>query len=264
MRTQAGALRLYAQHYAQTLRAKDLQSATAIRDYLLQHLRDAATGAFHGSQDADRVQGEKSQAYFALGDAERRAAGVPRIDPHLYAQENGLAIEALVAYYQATRDADTLCAAVGAARWALQARATGDGRFQHGEAADGGRYLGDTLQMGRAALALHRVTRDVEWLDVAHRAGEAMALHFAAEGGGYLTATAQDAAVPPPRVVEENTAAARFYAALAQATGETAFVSDGLHALRWLALDEVAFGTLSEPGILLAADALQAAAAPAP
>ncbi len=257
MRTQAGALRLYAMAYAQTRRPQDLGSANAIRDYLLQQLRDAGTGAFHGTQDADVVQGEKSQAYFKLGDAARRRIGVPRIDPHLYAQENGLVIEALVAHYQATRDADTLCAATVAAAWVVRNRALPDGRFAH--ESDAGLYLGDTLYMARAALALHRVTRDAGWLQVAERAASAMAMHFTSAGGGYLTAVAEGAALPPPRVAEENINAARFYAALASATGKAEYLADGRHALRWLALPEVAEATLTEPGILLAADEVAAA-----
>lgn len=257
MRTQAGALRLYAAAYAQTRNATDLKSANAIRDYLLHFLRDAETGAFHGTQDADVVQGEKAEDYFKLGDKARRKLGLPRIDPNLYAQENGLAIEALVAHYQATRDADTLCAATVAAHWAVQNRALEDGRFAH--AADVGLYLGDTLYMGRAALALHSATREADWLAVAERAAAAMAKHFSAAGGGYLTGIAAGAAVPPPRVVEENINAARFYAALARTTGKTAYLADGRHALRWLALPEVAGETLTEPGILLAADELAAA-----
>lgn len=261
MRTQAGALRLYARSYAQTKSPRDLKAATSLRDYLLGHLRDTGTGAFHGTQDADVVPGQKSQAYFALGDAARRALGVPRIDPNLYAQENGLAIEALVAFYQATRDADALCAANVAARWALAERRLADGRFRHGATDDGGRFLGDTLHMARAALALHGATRDIDWLALAESAAGAMATHFAAAEGGYLTAMAEGAAVPPPRVAEENIAAARFYAALAATTGKADYLADGRHALRWLALPEVAEATLTEPGILLAADELAAAEA---
>lgn len=259
MRTQAGALRLYAQSYAQTGNRRDLKAADAIRNYLVQHLRDAGTAAFHGTQDADVVQGEKSQDYFKLGDQARRSIGVPRIDPNLYAQENGLAIEALVALHRASRDADALCAAWNAGQWALAARRLPDGRFRHGEADDGGRFLGDTLYMARAALALHGATRDAEWLAVAESAATAMARHFAAEGGGYLTAVAGGAAVPPPRVTEENIALARFYAALAVSTGKAEYLADGRHALRWLALPQVAEATLTEPGILLAADELAAA-----
>ena len=259
MRTQAGALRLYAASYAQTRNVADLKSANAIRDYLLHFLRDAETGAFHGTQDADVVQGEKSHDYFKLGDKARRKLGMPRIDPNLYAQENGLAIEALVAHYQATRDADTLCAATVAARWVVQHRALADGRFRHGADDDGGRFLGDTLHMARAALALHGATRDAEWLTVAQSAAAALSKHFAAEGGGYLTAMADGAVVPPPRVTEENIALARFYAALGRTTGKAEYLADGRHALRWLALPEVAGETLTEPGILLAADELAAA-----
>lgn len=258
MRTQAVALRSYAMSYAQTHAARDLKNANAIRDYLLTFLR-ASDGGFYISQDADAVPGEKATAYFALSDKGRRRVGIPRVDTQVYAQENGLAIEALVQLYRAGKDADTLCAAVAAADWIAAHRATSDGRYRHGEDDDGGRYLGDTLYMGLAALALYGATGDAQWLNRAERAGSAIALHFSSEAGGYLTAVAEGSPVPPPRVLEENIIAARFYAALARVSKAGNWLADGQHALRWLAQDGVATTSLSEPGVLLAADELAAA-----
>lgn len=258
MRSQAGALRLYAASHAQTRNPRDLEAAQAIRDYLLNFLRDPATGAFHGTQDADAVPGEKADAYFRLGDAARRKLGLPRVDPNLYAQENGQAVEALVALYRASGDADTLRAASATAEWLLANRALADGRYRHGEAGEG-RFLGDSLYAARALLALYEATHDPRWRVAAERSAQAIVRHFSAEGGGYLTAVAEGSPLPPPRVTEENIAAARFYAQLAQTTLRREYLDDGRHALRWLAHEDVAFDTLTEPGILLAADDLAAA-----
>ena len=65
-------------------------------------------GAFYTSQDADLVQGEHSADYFALSDAERRKRGIPRVDQHIYARENGWAINALATLYAATGDESAL------------------------------------------------------------------------------------------------------------------------------------------------------------
>jgi len=59
-------------------------------------------GAFYVSQDADLVRGEHSGEYFSLGDAARRKLGVPAIDRHLYAREQGWMVQALVQLYSAT------------------------------------------------------------------------------------------------------------------------------------------------------------------
>ena len=49
-------------------------------------------GAFYVSQDADLDHDTDGHKYYALGDAERRKLGMPRIDKNLYARENGWAI----------------------------------------------------------------------------------------------------------------------------------------------------------------------------
>jgi uncharacterized protein YyaL (SSP411 family) len=259
MRTQAGALRLYAQAYALWKRPQDRAAAQSIYGYLMSTLRDPQTGAFHGTQDADVVPGEKAAAYFALPDAARRRIGVPRIDPNFYAQENGMAIEALVAWHEASGDADALAAALRAADWVLKSRACDGqaaGLFRHGEEPVCGQYLGDTLSMGRAALALWRVTAEDRWRDVALAAGKAIPEHFSRDEGGYRTAQLQGAPLPPPPVAEENISAACFYAALGDSTGDASLSAQAQRAMRWLLVPAVALGSLTEPGILLAADAL--------
>ncbi len=55
----------------------------------------ASDGGLYTSQDADLVPGEHSDAYFKLGDNARRKKGIPRVDKHQYARENGWVIEAL-------------------------------------------------------------------------------------------------------------------------------------------------------------------------
>ncbi|MBI2784419.1 MAG: thioredoxin domain-containing protein, partial [Gammaproteobacteria bacterium] len=65
-----------------------LENARAVHGYLRRFLTNPA-GVVYTSQDADLVPGEHSADYFALDDAGRRARGVPRIDRHIYARENG-------------------------------------------------------------------------------------------------------------------------------------------------------------------------------
>ena len=251
MRSQGKSLALYALAYGQLKNPQDLRRAEAIRDYLLSFL-SSPEGAFYVSQDADVVPGEKSAAYFALPDAQRRAIGIPRVDTNRYAQENGLAIEALATLARTARDTRAQAAAITAARWVLKHRANADGSFRHGEA-DEGRYLGDSLHMARGFLALHAATGSAEWLAAAQRTAEAMNTLFAGEGSGFLTGSALGATVEPPRTVEENIAVARFYTALAKASGEARWLKAADHALAWLYQPEVALELLTEPGILLAA-----------
>src|SRR5207248_8669706 len=136
---------------------RDLEFAEAIRHYLVTFLR-APDGAFYTSQNADLVDGRHGGDYIALNDAQRRAKRIPRIDKHLYARENGWAIEALATLASCSGDARALDEARSAAEWIIANLHRSDGGFNHGiqpASNAGGPYLGDTLAMGRAFLSLY-------------------------------------------------------------------------------------------------------------
>ena len=126
---QAETLRAYARAYAQLGDPRDLAGARDIHRYLRGFLKSPA-GAFYVSQDADVVRGRHSAEYFSLGDAERRKRGVPRVDTHLYARENGWAVQALVALYEATGEDAVLEEALAAARWIVAERSLPGGGFR--------------------------------------------------------------------------------------------------------------------------------------
>ena len=246
MRTQAGVLRLYALAYARLGRAEDLRAARAIRDYLFNFLR-APNGAFYGSQDADSVKGQKAHDFFALDDAARRKQPMPKVDTNLYADVNGQAIEALALLYEWTGDAAALAAAEKAARWALAERRDADGLFRHGELRDAPRYLGDSLFMARACLALYRATAAREWLACATRTAQSMDAGFRIASG---FGGAKGGLLPPRADLAENISAARWFNLLAHFSGEEKFRAAARHAMGFLATQ--AEDVFEEAGILLA------------
>ena len=156
MQMQAENLRIYSLAYAQFQDSKYLHAAQEIRRYLKTFLT-SPDGGFYTSQDADLIEGHHSADYFALDDAHRRAQGIPRVDKHMYARENGWAINGLVAFYAASGDTALLDDALRATRWTIANRSLPGGGFRHGATAAGsnpynGPYLGDTIAMERAAL----------------------------------------------------------------------------------------------------------------
>ena len=155
MSMQAGDLRTYALAYGLWHHPQYLQAAHEIDRYLETFLT-SPDGAFYTSQDADLIPGKHSTDYFKLGDKARRRKGIPRIDKHIYARENGWAIDALATFYGMTGDSNLLARAVRAADWILANRSLSEGGFRHDERDAAGPYLGDTLAMGRAFLTLYR------------------------------------------------------------------------------------------------------------
>jgi hypothetical protein len=255
MSRQADDLRVFAHAYALWHDPAHLRAATGVARYLREVLT-SPEGAFYTSQDADVVPGQHSGEYFALDERARRRQGVPRVDRHLYARENGWAIAALAALYDVTREPATLRQATRAAEWVVAHRLLPGGGFRHGERDAGGPFLGDTVSMGRAFLALYAVTGERPWLDKAGAAAGFLARTFRREPAGFATALATPAGQPPQR--DENVMVARLASRLARETGDASFRDTAQHALRWLATPAVAhsFGT---GGLLLAADELAAA-----
>ncbi|MFO1462509.1 MAG: DUF255 domain-containing protein [bacterium] len=261
-------LRVYSLAYAQGGDPEDLRVARAIQGYLQKFLL-SPEGAFYTSQDADVVPGEHAAEYFARGDSERRALGIPRVDKNRYARENGWAIEGLVQVYRATGDLVSLSMAKGAAEWVLKNRRMAStpfaaarwlavhgrspaGGFRHGETDGDGPFLGDTLAMGRACLSLYGATGERDWLACAEGAADFIRANFAdPRGAGYLSSGAVG---PLPAVadVDENIAAARFFNLLKHYSGRGEYQGAAELAMRYLAAPEVALGRLTDPGILLA------------
>ena len=148
MSFQAQYLRQYSHAYALWRDPKYLASARDIERYLLGFL-SGPDGAFYVSQDADLDRDTDGHKYYALDNAGRRKLGLPRIDRHLHARENGWAVSGLIAFYNVTADPKLLTLAERTAKWVNDNRALPEGGFRHGDNDRGGPFLGDTLAMGR-------------------------------------------------------------------------------------------------------------------
>jgi uncharacterized protein len=251
MFAQAEHMRLYSLAALALGDRRYLDAAKKIYDYATGFLL-SPEGAFYVSQDADLVKGRHSEDYFALSDAGRRSSGMPAIDTHLYARENGWMIQGLAAYYAASGEADVLLRAVTAARWALDKRALPAGGFRHDETDAAGPYLEDTLAMGRALLALYQVTGERGWLRHAENAEHFIRANFAGTAAGYKTAAAGSGALAPLPQTDENIMMARFANLLARYAGNDEFRTDAQYAMRFLVTREVALKRRSEAGILIA------------
>jgi len=253
MAMQAEPLRLYALAYGQFGDAKYLQAVRDFHRYVTTFLR-SPEGAFYTSQDADLVKGEHSAEYFALNDAARRKLGVPAVDKHRYARENGWMIRALATAYTTTGDRAYLDDATRAARWILANRSLpGDG-FRHDERDAAGPYLEDTLAMGDAFLALYTATGEREWLARAASSAGFIEQHFRGSQPGYVTSAPRAGSKLKAKAnVDENIPVARFANMLHRYTGDARYRAISDYALRMLVTEQVADSLVTAPGILLAA-----------
>jgi uncharacterized protein YyaL (SSP411 family) len=258
MQFQAENMRIYAEAFAQWRDPVYRQTALGIESYLRKFLT-SPQGAFYTSQDADLVDGEHAAAYFKLDDADRRKLGIPRVDRHIYARENGWCIEALATLSAVTGDDQYLNEAVRAANWIVGHRSISGGGFCHGEEAGEPISLGDTLAMGRAFLALYEITADRAWLTRAEQAAAFIDAQFTFHARGMVigyAATAEESAgarFTPQPDFDENVSLARFANLLSRYTGDPKERTLAENALRFAAAPEVAKARLSAVGGLLLA-----------
>lgn len=256
MWVQAGYIRTYALAYLIFEDKKYLDAANATSKFL-KDFWTGKDGAFYTSQDADVSPLVPGKAYYPLNEADRRRLGMPRIDQNIYSRENGQAIEALASLYNATADDEVLARALTAARWILANRRNEDGSFKHGDQDRGGPFLGDSLYMARAFLALYASTSDRAWLKEAEKTAQAINQNFRDDkGGGYATSKVSIAntgvLLKPVKQFDENVALARFMNLLSYYSGKTQYREMAAHAVKYLVSPDLLKVRRFSMGVLLA------------
>lgn len=230
MTYQAANLEAAARGYAATKDAALLADARGIARYLDTFL-SSPEGAFLPSQNADAGAHDRAalfvdgDVYYRLPDAERRKLGVPRVDEHIYAHENGLAVSALCALYEVTRDAAVLARARRAADLILTRLVAPDGSVKRtGSTA---LYLADAASFGLGTARLAEVSGEAPYREVAVKIAAALERKFAdAKSGAYFAKSLDPSAAGVfarrDRPFDHNVTAARFLAALARLNGDSA------------------------------------------
>ena len=269
MTFQAANLEAYARAHARTGDATLLADARSIARYMGTFLSNAE-GAFLVSQDADagahddRAAFVDGDVYYRLGDRERRALGLPRVDDHVYGHENGLAVAAFVALYEASHDPAVLARARLAAGVVQRLLVAPDGAVKR--TSQGARYLADAASLGRGlarlAEALGPDGEGAPYRTAALEIAAAMIRDLEDEASGAFWDRTPDPAAAGAfarrnKPFQPNVLAARFFAALGRITADPAWKERGRRTLaavctpraleergRWLgevllALDEV-------------------------
>jgi uncharacterized protein YyaL (SSP411 family) len=231
MAYQAANIEAYARGYQATSNETFLADARKIDGYLEAFLT-STNGTFFATQDADLNAHDKGKpfmdgrTYYALDDAGRRQLGIPRIDTHVYARENGLAIAALCTLYEVTHDERVLKRARRAADAILASHVTDDSSVWHdADRKTGPFYLADAAAFGWGLTRLGIVTSETRYRDAAGRIALATAKNFGdAKSGGYFEHTMDPnaAGVFTQRQYPfvHNVTCARFFAEIAKQPGE--------------------------------------------
>jgi uncharacterized protein len=230
---QAANLAAYAQAFRISKAPAFRADAEAIARYVARFLT-APDGTFYVSQDADVGAHDEQAAfvdghrYYATGEKERLALGVPDVDRHVYAAENGLMIAALTDLFEATRDPAALATARRAADAILASHVEASGGVLHdAQSSDKVHFLADGASFGRALARLFLVTREPSYLAAARRIATGMDVLFDATAGAYFGHDADpDAAgifTARRHPFEQNVKMARFLDSLSDASGDELF-----------------------------------------
>ena len=237
MSFQADDLQLYSLAYLQFNEPRYLKAARDIARYLTTFL-SSPQGAFYTSQDADVNKKIDGHAFYPLNDKARRALGaMPRIDKNSYARENGWAIRGLAALYDATGDKALLDRAIQAASWVEANRSISGGGFKHGEKDRAEPYLGDTLAMAEAYLALYVSTGDRAWLQKSRASMGFIEKNFKSTLGfaaAVIPKNSRGVFQQPLLQMEANVSIARLAIKLSHYSGNQQYKASALHAMQYL------------------------------
>lgn len=200
-RHQAAALQAFAAAYLATDDRTWLDRARDVDRYVTAQLT-SPEGMFYATQEdaAPRLPtGMDAAAYYRLPDAERRRYGVPPVDHALYAELNGLMIEAYADLARQTGDAHLLARAKraadawlesavmpsGAVRQAVPSDALATDDRMRGFEANERMYLVSQARFGLGLAALYRATLEARYLEAARRLVQATRAALGAERGGF-------------------------------------------------------------------------------
>ena len=229
LESQAAALLLFSDAYQTTGDDEYLRGLDNVHRYLRDWMR-TPDGAFYANQK-DTGPALTAQFtiddYYALGDAERRAHGIPLIDAAVYTDINGRVIQGLVRAFEASGDRNYLQTAIVAANHLLNSRQTGAGwmlQFEssedidpavrvHNVTATGLPYLRAQAHFGLATLALYQATADERWREATRAiVSGLLSTLLDNELGGFFGGPENpvDDIVGRRKPLEDNAAAARL------------------------------------------------------
>jgi uncharacterized protein len=255
MQIQSQYMRIYSLAYAEWTKPEYLQAAELTAQYIKNFLT-SPEGSFYTSQDADVTPALTGAAFYPLADAERRKLGMPRIDQHVYARENGWMISGLTFLYNVTAKKEYLDQAKQAARAIIKYRALPDGGFSHDAQDQAGPFLGDTLAMAQAFLNLYASSAERDWLVEAQKSMEFIQKNFKNEDAGFNTSKFERASMgvfqKEVRQIDENITLVRTANLLSRYTGNKQHRALAEHAMRFLASPELIKKRRFLAGILLA------------
>ncbi len=251
MSIQAQYIQIYGLAYGLFAKTEYLHAAEITGEYIKNFLM-FEQGAFYTSQDADLDSKTLGHDYYSLKNDERRKLGMPRIDKHIYARENGWVISAFCVLYDVTHNREWLSGAEKAAKWILANRKLEAGGFSHGEEEPSILFLGDTLAMGRAFLALYASTGERSWLGEAETAAKFTEKNFKNEGSGFVTSFSRNGnSSKPVKNVDENIALARFFNLLSAYSGNADYKKSAEHIMLYLGSSDLLKSRHFLAGILL-------------
>ena len=179
----------------------------------------------------------------------------PGIDKRRYSRENGQAIAALAAFYDASGEQRVLQLAERQAHWVIANRGMKDGGFRHDQVDQAGPYLVDSLTMAQAMLALYRSSGKREWLAHATRTADFIISHFIdAETGGFVAAVTPAQAFFDKAVKQkdENVRSTRFFNLLHHYSGDERYRKIARDGMGYLTSAHVLDAYWFLPGVLQA------------
>jgi len=168
-----------------------LQVVKSAHHWLLSDMCDPTTGAFAGSQDAD-----KEEAYYGQPLSVRATLPTPFIDRTVYTGWNALMVSALAARYKVTGEAEILDAASNTLRFLIESVSTCYGEVNEADTTDilTAMYHFHTQEGAQGSIGLlsDQTALICATLDLYQATGDALCRRWAEEAADYIVTALED------------------------------------------------------------------------
>jgi uncharacterized protein YyaL (SSP411 family) len=245
---QARYIHIFLRNYVYQTDLESLERVKAITNYVNRFLV-SKNGSLYNAQDADLIEGEHAEAYFALADSERLKQGIPRVDTSVYTHNNARYASALLQLYWATHDKTYEQQALQAMN-NLKPREE-NGLYAHSNVFTNIKSMQDNVAM--AAFLVNQLKNNPSDLSAKNKLTslfDTLLDDFQLENGAFVSFSGSNGLKPEP-IISENIEVARLLNWFAYFSENKKYTESAKRTVNFLTNPKVMEMYVTEPALLL-------------
>ena len=256
MAIQARYIKIFMYHYLYTQDGEALSKVKSTLDYIDDFLN--LDGVYYANaQDADLVQGEHAEDFFALSSSDRFKMGVPAIDSNIFTERNAQIASSMLKYYYLSANIYYQQRAYSIFNQ-LSNRKSSNGLFYHADKKRELFSLKDQIAMAELLIDCikNEAEHENEYTLALNELLQSIEENYLLKNGSAVSFVGNNG-IPAQPLIEENTQLGRIFNWYALFSKENKYKDLAQNILNFLLQDESMDNYYNEPGILMLAHEIE-------